>query len=99
METPVSSAPPVLAEDVARQSLAAQTALLPQALTLFGVSLPIFVWAGSFAQNAAFMAASFAVFAINWGVFYAVVNWLKTEPALDLARRTRVHVLGSVLWA
>lgn len=91
--------PAALADDVARQSLDAQVALLPQALGLFGVSLPIFVWAGSFAANAGYMAASFAVFAINWGVFYAVVNWLKTEPAQDLKRRTRVHVLGAVLWA
>src|SRR5689334_24390106 len=95
--TPQAS--PALADDVARQSLDAQVALLPQALMLFGVSLPIFVWAGSFAPNAAFLAASFTVFAINWGVFYAVVNWLKTEPAKDLKRRTRIHVMGAVLWA
>eukprot|EP01035_Chromulina_nebulosa_P026510 gene26510-34714_t len=44
----------------------------PYALALFGVSLPIYVWAGSFAPNSVWMAASFAVFAINWGAFYAV---------------------------
>lgn len=82
-----------------RLALEAQSATLPQALILFGVSLPIFVWAGSFALNAAWMAASFAVFALNWGAFYAVVNWLKTEPSLDLARRLRVHVLCGLLWA
>ena len=52
---------------VADQSLAAQAALLPQALAVFAVCLPIYVWAGSFARDAAWMSASFAIFAINWG--------------------------------
>ena len=95
----VSPAPRLPIPTVARLSLEAQSALLPQALILFGVSLPIFVWAGSFALNAAWMAASFAVFALNWGAFYAVINWLKTEPAQDTARRLRVHLLGGLLWA
>ena len=86
----MSPAPRLPIPTVARLSLEAQSALLPQALILFGVSLPIFVWAGSFALNAAGMAASFAVFALNWGAFYAVINWLKTEPAQDMARRLRV---------
>jgi signal transduction histidine kinase/ActR/RegA family two-component response regulator len=85
--------------DVARRSLEAQSALMPQALMIFGVCLPIFVWAGSYATNAAFMAASFAVFAINWGAFYAAVNWLKTPTAGDLARRQRVQLIGGALWA
>lgn len=82
-----------------RRSLDAQTALMPQALLIFGVSLPIFVWAGSYAANAAFMAASFAVFAINWGAFYAAVTWLNTPAAEDLRRRHRVQLLCGLLWA
>lgn len=83
----------------ARMALDAQTALLPYALAVFAVSLPIYVWAGSFARNAGWMAVSFAAFAINWGVFYGVVAWLRTDAAGDLARRTRVHVMSSLLWA
>ncbi len=80
-------------------SLDAQSALLPQALGLFGISLPIFVWAGSFAHNALFMALSFAVFAINWGAFYVVVNWTRREAAGDVAVRLRVHIASGLLWA
>lgn len=87
------------AASLTRRSLDAQTALMPQALMIFGVSLPIFVWAASYAANAAIMAASFAIFAINWGAFYATVNWLKTSQAEDLPRRLRVHLLGGLLWA
>jgi hypothetical protein len=71
----------------ARLALDAQTALLPYALAVFAVSLPIYVWASSFARNAGWMAISFAVFAINWGAFYGVVAWLRTDAAQDLARR------------
>jgi signal transduction histidine kinase/CheY-like chemotaxis protein len=85
--------------DDARLALDAQTALLPYALAVFAVSLPIYVWASSFAGNAGWMAISFAVFAINWGVFYGVVAWLRTDAARDLARRTRVHVMSGLLWA
>ena len=80
-------------------SLEAQRELMPQALGLFAVSLPIFVWAGSFAANARLMAASFAVFAINWGVFYVIVNWLRRPEAADLGRRQRVQIFGALLWA
>lgn len=83
----------------ARLALDAQTALLPYALAVFAVSLPIYVWAGSYAANAGWMALSFTVFAINWGVFYGVVAWLRSPQAEDLARRTRVHVLSGLLWA
>ncbi len=83
----------------ARMALDAQTALLPYALAVFAVSLPIYVWACSFAENAGWMALSFAVFAINWGVFYGVVAWLRSEAAQDLTRRARVHVLSGLLWA
>jgi len=80
-------------------SLDAQVALLPQALAVFAVVLPIFVWAGSFARDSAFMAASFAVFAINWPVFYIVLNWLQRPSGRDLARRLRVQIGAGLLWA
>lgn len=83
----------------ARLALDAQAALLPYALAVFAASLPIYVWAGSFAANAGWLSVSFAVFAINWGVFYRVVGWLRTRQAEDLNRRSRVHVLSGLLWA
>ncbi|KRA67197.1 histidine kinase [Caulobacter sp. Root656] len=83
----------------ARLALDAQTALLPYALAVFAVGLPVYVWAGSFAQNAGWMAISFAVFAINWGAFYGVVAWLRTDAARDLDRRTRVQLASGLLWA
>ncbi|OJU09642.1 MAG: hybrid sensor histidine kinase/response regulator [Caulobacterales bacterium 68-7] len=84
---------------VSLPSLEAQVSLLPYALGIFAVCLPVYVWAGSFSPNALWMAASFAIFAINWGAFYAVVNWLRTPQAADPARRTRVQLLGGLLWA
>ncbi len=80
-------------------SLEAQRELMPQALGLFAVSLPIFVWVGSFATDASFMAASFAVFAINWGAFYVIVNWLRRPEAANVGRRLRIQILGALLWA
>lgn len=83
------------------QALEAQTALLPYALTFFGVSLPIFMWVGSHAPNAVWMSALFAQFALNWAAFYVVVNWLRRRPdiAKDVGARTRIHVVGGLLWA
>ena len=80
-------------------SLDAQAALLPYALGVFAISLPIFVWVGSFADDALWMVASFVVFAVNWGAFYAVVSWLRGEESQDLKRRARVQLLGGLLWA
>jgi signal transduction histidine kinase/ActR/RegA family two-component response regulator len=68
-------------------------------LGVFGVCLPIYVWAGSFARDAAWMSASFAIFAINWGAFYFALQQLRAEPFADVRRRTRVHVLGGLLWS
>jgi len=101
---PVPLSAPTIAEPpsnraVALQSLEAQSALLRYALALFAVCLPVFVWAASFAVNSAWMAASFAIFAINWGAFYGVVNWIRTERAHYVRRRVVVHVLGGLLWA
>ncbi|MDB5458181.1 MAG: histidine kinase [Caulobacter sp.] len=89
---------PTRAANVFRD-LDAQVALLPYALVVFAVILPIYVWAGSFADNARWMGATFAIFSINWGAFYAVVNWLRGPQAHDPARRMRVHILGGLLWA
>ncbi len=80
-------------------ALAVQTALLPYALAIFAVSLPFFVWAGSFARNAVWMPLTFAIFAINWGAFYAITNWLKTPKAENLRKRLRLQVAGGLLWA
>jgi signal transduction histidine kinase/ActR/RegA family two-component response regulator len=101
-----SPAPPIdislnVPPDPRAQALAleAQVALLPYALALFGIALPIYVWAGSYALHARWMAASFAIFAINIGAFYGIMNWLKTLAAQDIARRGRIHILGGLLWA
>jgi signal transduction histidine kinase/ActR/RegA family two-component response regulator len=90
---------PVVPGADTRLALDAQTALLPYALAVFAVSLPIYVWAGSFAADAGWLALGFAVFAINWGAFYGVAGWLRTEQAQDIPRRARVHVLSGLLWA
>jgi signal transduction histidine kinase/ActR/RegA family two-component response regulator len=61
--------------------------------------LPIYVWAGSHATNAVWMTGSFLTFAIAWAAFYAIVKWLRTPAAADLRTRSRVHILGGLLWA
>jgi len=81
------------------QCLDAQRQILPYALACFAVSLPVFVWAGSFAENSMWMAASFAIFALNWGAFYATVSWMRQHPDAPAERRLRVQVLGGLLWA
>src|SRR5215469_11170589 len=97
--TNASTAPARDGASVAAQSLAAQAGLLPQALGVFGVCLPIYVWAGSFAADAAWMSASFAIFAINWGAFYFTVQQLKRPELQAIGTRTRVHVLCGLLWS
>jgi signal transduction histidine kinase/ActR/RegA family two-component response regulator len=84
---------------VTEQSLAAQAALLPQALGVFAVCLPIYVWAGSFARDSAWMSASFAIFAINWGAFYFAVQQLQRPEMQGVGRRARIHVLCGLLWS
>ncbi len=86
---------------IERQALEAQSALLPYALTFFGVSLPLFIWVGSHALNSVWMSALFAQFALNWAAFYVVVNWLRRRPDIagDIGVRTRIHVFGGLLWA
>jgi CheY-like chemotaxis protein len=77
----------------------AQAALLPFALLAFGVSLPVFVWVAGHASNAHWLSAAFASFAVGWGAFYGVVNWLKTPAAADLRLRARVQLMGGLVWA
>jgi signal transduction histidine kinase/CheY-like chemotaxis protein len=84
---------------LSQQALDAQAGLLPYALIAFAVSLPIYVWVGGHAPNAAWMSVSFVIFAIAWGVFYVVVNWLKEPAAKDLKRRARVQLMAGLIWA
>ena len=85
---------------VTQQALETQTSLLPYALAVFAVSLPLLVWAGSYASNAVWMTGTFAIFAIAWGVFYAAVNWLKEPQALnDLRKRGQIHIFCGLIWA
>ena len=88
-------------ESIARQSLDAQSSLLRYALVLFGVGLAVLAWAASFAPDGAWVLGSFPIFAVNWAAFYAVMDWAKRKPAehARLGVRTRVHVLGGLLWA
>lgn len=76
-----------------------QASLLPYAILAFAVGLPVFVWVGGHAANAAWMSVSFALFAVGWGLFYAAVNWMKTEAAADPRRRAVVQVLCGLAWA
>jgi signal transduction histidine kinase len=90
---------PFIAPSVSEQGMKAQAALLPYALGAFGVCLPIFVWAASYAANVAWMGACLAGFAVGWGCFYGVVNWLRTPAATDTRRRARMQILGGLIWA
>jgi two-component system, sensor histidine kinase len=83
------------------RSLDAQGELLPYAIGFFAIALPIFVWAGAYAADAAWMSAIFVQFSLNWAGFYAVVNRLgrKARTPLTTARRTQLHVAGGLLWA
>ena len=91
-------APPL---SVDARALNAQAELLPYAIGFFAVALPIFVWAGAYAENAVWMSAIFVQFSLNWAGFYAVVNrlWRTSGAGPSLARRTGLHVAGGLLWA
>ncbi len=83
------------------RALEAQVELLPYALAFFAIGLPVFVWAGAYATDAAWMSAIFVQFGLNWAAFYAVINMLthKDQAALPVDRRTALHIGGSLLWA
>jgi signal transduction histidine kinase/CheY-like chemotaxis protein len=97
----LEDAPAVDPASVEILALEAQSSLLPYALAFFAVSLPIFVWTASMAQNAVWMWAMFIQFAVNWGAFYVIVSWIRKRPdlAADLSTRTRIHIFGGLLWA
>lgn len=82
-------------------ALEAQAALLPYALVFFAFGLTMFAWASSYAANGEMMILSLAIFAINWGVFYALASSVRRSPAIagDPVARTRIQVLGALLWA
>ncbi|HXQ45419.1 MAG TPA: ATP-binding protein [Caulobacteraceae bacterium] len=88
-------------ESIARQSLEVQSSVLRYALILFGVGLAVLAWAASYAPDGLWVLATFTIFALNWAAFYAVLDWAKRKPAehARLGLRTRVHVLGGLLWA
>jgi signal transduction histidine kinase/ActR/RegA family two-component response regulator len=86
---------------IARQALDAQVRLLPYALAFFGICLPIFVAVATRAANAAEVGVSLGLYAVNWALFYGVVDWLKKKPeaAADVALRSRVQTAGALAWA
>lgn len=90
-----------VADSMALQALDAQAALLPYALALFGVALPIFAWVCAYAPNRLWMTASLLIFAINWAAFYAVVDAFRRRPENrdNAPLRSRVQVLSGLLWA
>jgi two-component system, sensor histidine kinase len=96
---PLMTSEPVAGRSVDEQGMRVQAALLPYALATFGVCMPVLVWVGSHAANTSWMSGSFALFAVGWGAFYAIVNWLKTSAAADPRRRARVQILGALVWA
>jgi signal transduction histidine kinase/CheY-like chemotaxis protein len=92
-------ADPAPAHSAGEQGMKAQAGLLPYALIAFGICLPIFVWAASYAHNAVWLSGCFVAFAVGWAAFYGVVSWLKSAAATDLRTRAKVQVLGGLIWA
>lgn len=86
---------------IALMGLEAQVQLLPYALGFFGISLPILMTVVGFAHNGAWFFASMALYAVNWAIFYAVLDWRKSNPAnlSNLRLHTAVHISGGLLWA
>ena len=86
---------------IAMMGLDAQVQLLPYALGFFGICLPIFVTAAGYAPNAVWLVASMGLYAFNWAVFYAIIDWRKThQPSLtNLRLHTAVHITAGLLWA
>ena len=98
-----TAAPDVLppGRSLTARALEAQSELLPYALAFFAIALPVFVWAGTYAADSAWMSAIFIQFSFNWAAFYGVVNTLKArrETALADDRRGMMHIAGGLLWA
>ena len=89
------------AEYATQQALETQRGLLPYALAVFAVGCALFIWVGSHAANAPWMGGTLVIFAINWAMFYAVVNTLGRPGYLrnDVAAGQRIHILCGLLWA
>lgn len=86
---------------ILRQALDAQVRLLPYALGFFGICLPVFVLVAAYAVNAAWMGVCLGAYAINWALFYGVVDWLKRKPGAveDVRLRLNVQNAAALLWA
>jgi signal transduction histidine kinase/CheY-like chemotaxis protein len=99
--SPTQQPDPPLPRSVVTRALDAQSELLPYALGFFAVALPIFVWAGTYAVDAAWLSVIFVQFSLNWAAFYAVVNRLGRKASTAVSERTRsvMHVGGGLLWA
>jgi signal transduction histidine kinase len=83
------------------QALDAQVRLLPYALILFALCLPLLLCAAASAPNRAWLGLSLGLYAVNWTAFYAVIDWLKKAPegGRDLSLRAKIQFGGSALWA
>ncbi len=90
-----------LAEPVEARALTAQNELLPYALGFFGVALPVFVWAASYADDRVWLSLIFAQFSLNWAGFYFGVNRYGPRSARPAGPRLRaaLHLAGSLAWA
>ena len=90
-----------LAEPVEARALTAQNELLPYALGFFGVALPVFVSAASYADDRVWLSLIFAQFSLNWAGFYFGVNRYGPRSARPAGPRLRaaLHLAGSLAWA
>ena len=90
-----------MTEPVQARAMKAQGELLPYALGFFAVALPIFVWAASYADDAAWMSLIFAQFSLNWAGFFFAVNrfGLRSANPASPRLRTVLNLAGSLSWA
>ena len=90
-----------MTEPVQARAMKAQGELLPYALGFFAVALPIFVWAASYADDAAWMSLIFAQFSLNWAGFFFAVNRFGLRSATPASPRLRtvLNLAGSLSWA
>lgn len=86
---------------VASMGLEAQTQLLPYALGFFALCLPVFVTIAFYVGNPMWLVACLGVYAFNWAVFYAIIDWRKrNRPGIDSVRlHTGIHLAAGLLWS
>ena len=98
-KTDSSAAPEAVRPEVL--ALDAQAALLRYALLAFAIGMPLLGWTAGRASNAPLLGVSMTQFALNWALFYVVFGWMRRDPArrYDVPARTRLHVVGGLLWA